>query len=142
MPHYPSGVTSRSQFGRPTTYAGIAMRSRTEAKYAQFLDRMGYQWEYEPRCYAGPQGQYLPDFHKIHRLPDGDLCDVFTEVKAAIPAAIQELQARMEVIWLSEPEALLEIAVLGPLIDDDVPDFQWLATPWHPWEMFDNRDAS
>lgn len=47
---------------RPTTYAGIQMRSRLEAGFAAMLDKEGVPWEFEPECFAGPTGQYLPDF--------------------------------------------------------------------------------
>ncbi|MCM3882244.1 hypothetical protein [Frankia sp. R82] len=47
---------------RPTMYAGTQMRSRLEADFAGWLDRQGLKWEYEPTCFAGPDGQWLPDF--------------------------------------------------------------------------------
>lgn len=31
---------------RPTVYDGIPMRSRTEARFAAFLDRAGFEWAY------------------------------------------------------------------------------------------------
>lgn len=58
---------------RPTTYKGVAMRSRLEAAWAEQFDAWGDPWEYEPRCYASDAGQYLPDF-----VIDGE---VFVEVK-------------------------------------------------------------
>lgn len=48
--------------GRPTLYEGIQMRSRLEAGFAQSLDLLGLQWEYEPQAFASRSGQYLPDF--------------------------------------------------------------------------------
>lgn len=47
---------------RPTLYKGIRMRSRLEADFAAFLDRMEAEWAYEPECFAGDGGQWLPDF--------------------------------------------------------------------------------
>lgn len=47
---------------RPTIYSGIRMRSRLEADYAAHLDDAGREWEYEPQCFASPDGQWLPDF--------------------------------------------------------------------------------
>jgi len=44
--------------GIPTVYNGIRMRSRLEAKYAAFFDRLGWAWEYEPIDLDG----YIPDF--------------------------------------------------------------------------------
>lgn len=56
-----------------TRYAGCRFRSRLEARWAVFFDRLGIQWEYEPQGYQiGPSGwnsgpgfgprPYLPDF--------------------------------------------------------------------------------
>lgn len=59
---------------RPTTYKGIAMRSRLEAAWAEQFDAWGQAWQYEPQCYASEEGQYLPDF----LLTPGS---VFVEVK-------------------------------------------------------------
>lgn len=47
---------------RPTIYKGIKMRSRLEADYAAWLDKVGWSWEYEPQCFASEDGQWLPDF--------------------------------------------------------------------------------
>lgn len=49
-------------YSRETVYKGIKMRSRLEAAWAEQFDALGWQWEYEPICLAGEQGQYLPDF--------------------------------------------------------------------------------
>jgi hypothetical protein len=48
---------------RPTRYAGVFFRSRTEARWAVFWDRLGIGWEYEPERFELPNGQiYIPDF--------------------------------------------------------------------------------
>ena len=47
---------------RRTVYKGIEMRYRLEADYASALDRDDQPWKYEPKCFAGPDGQWLPDF--------------------------------------------------------------------------------
>jgi hypothetical protein len=46
----------------PATYGGVLFRSRTEARWAVFLDALGVRWEYEREGYALPCGNYLPDF--------------------------------------------------------------------------------
>src|SRR5207253_3310908 len=49
----------------PTTYQGVLMRSRLEARWAARLDALGLVWEYEPqvlRLGRGRGGFYLPDF--------------------------------------------------------------------------------
>ncbi len=46
-----------------TTYGGYRFRSRTEARWAVFLDTLRVQWEYEKEGYdLGDLGWYLPDF--------------------------------------------------------------------------------
>ncbi len=42
----------------PTTYRGVNMRSRLEAKWAAFFDAGKIPWEYEPADYPG----WIPDF--------------------------------------------------------------------------------
>jgi hypothetical protein len=47
-----------------TSYAGHHFRSRLEARWAVFFDKLGIHWEYEPQGYlVGPERKpYLPDF--------------------------------------------------------------------------------
>lgn len=59
---------------RPTTYKGIQMRSRLEARYAASFDRGHFAWTYEPQCFANDGGQYLPDFE----LHDVEVAHAFT----------------------------------------------------------------
>lgn len=44
--------------GIATVYNGIRFRSRLEATWAAFFDRLGWSWEYEPVDLNG----YIPDF--------------------------------------------------------------------------------
>lgn len=92
---------------RPTTYRGIEMRSRLEARAAATFDRMGWQWQYEPRAFANQIGQYLPDFRLD---PGDDLYPIYAEVKPTIEAAFGAM-ARMQIIWDSIPDAFLLILV-------------------------------
>lgn len=54
-----------------TKYASVHFRSRLEARWAVFLDKMKYDWRYEPQSYNLPKGwtgrygsvNYLPDFY-------------------------------------------------------------------------------
>jgi len=46
-----------------TVYKGIKFRSTWEARYAEWLDRLGYTWSYEPRTFSTPFGYYTPDFY-------------------------------------------------------------------------------
>lgn len=60
-----------------TEYAGHRFRSRLEARWAVFFDKLGVKWLYEPQGYELGNGQrYLPDFW----LPD---LGVWAEVKGA-----------------------------------------------------------
>lgn len=107
------------KFGRETIYAGIPMRSRLEAGFAQQLDGFGQHWEYEGAAYASVDGQYLPDF-VVHR-PDG--AKHFIEVKPKSVADPEAVFRRMHVILASVPDAEL-LLVLGAWPDD--------YTPWVP----------
>jgi hypothetical protein len=46
----------------PTTYRGIEFRSRFESEVAMLLDKMGLDWQYEPKSFLLPGGHYMPDF--------------------------------------------------------------------------------
>ena len=51
-----------------TFYHGVYFRSRTEARFAVFLDCIGIKWEYEPQGFnLGDNLNYLPDF-KIYNV--------------------------------------------------------------------------
>lgn len=94
---------------RPAVYKGIQMRSRLEADFAAFLDRYGAEWEYEPTCFAGPEGQWLPDFCVL----EGDDL-VYVEVKPESltgTAKIDTVLRQMAVAWLSEPDVILHLAI-------------------------------
>ncbi len=108
--------------GRPTLYRGIQMRSRLEADFAAYLDArsaagdVGYAggWEYEPTCFAGPQGQWLPDF----RIGPPGAC-WYVELKPLSLLrdqpdyspydAIDEILRKMEIARLSEPKCSLSL---------------------------------
>ena len=109
-------MTDRTPWGpaRPTTYKGIRMRSRLEAEYAALLDRSGpggklrlIGWEYEPMCFAGSSGQYLPDF-RIDFLSSRGPLVLYVEVKSVVGDPLP-IMRRMEVIWESEPDVQLMI---------------------------------
>lgn len=91
---------------RPTTYKGIKMRSRLEAGFAAWLDRNSVIWKYEPRAYAGEDGQYLPDFELPEISFAGIASRVFVEIKPSEPD-IATLLAQRRIIKASEPKAKL-----------------------------------
>lgn len=69
-----------------THYAGCYFRSRIEARWALFFDRLAIPWQYEPQGFNLPSGPYLPDFH----LDIGE--GIWWEVKGAEPTE-QEMRA-------------------------------------------------
>lgn len=65
-----------------TRYAGCRFRSRTEARWAVFMDHLDIPWEYEPQGYVLEDGTaYLPDFLVY---PNTDAAFWF-EVKGTFP---------------------------------------------------------
>lgn len=65
-----------------TAYAGCRFRSRTEARWAVFLDELDVSWEFEAQGFHTPAGGYLPDFY----LPDEDL---YVEIKGPRPSELE-----------------------------------------------------
>lgn len=99
---------------RRTVYAGISMRSRLEADFAAYLDSKGRTWRYEPKCFAGPDGQWLPDFELIRPETLGSYENHYIEVKPAAFARlefanIEAVLRKMEIALLSEPNAYLSL---------------------------------
>jgi hypothetical protein len=94
------------------------MRSRLEASYAQHLDEQELTWEYEPNCFAGDTGQYLPDF-RITTYPRAALGAhlrpparrrLYVEVKPVLTLDVaRDVATRMQIILSSEPDAQLEM---------------------------------
>lgn len=93
---------------RPTTYRGVEMRSRLEARYASWLDQAGATWKYEPCAFADGADQYLPDFRVDHVQMFKRDHTVYVEVKPTVEQAIDAIP-RMAIIWASEPDALLVV---------------------------------
>ena len=77
-------VSTSTIQARPTLYNGIQMRSRLEADYASCLDRGGIDWKYEPTCFAGPDGQWLPDF----KTKPGGYIEVKPACRKKVPARV------------------------------------------------------
>ncbi len=96
---------------RPTTYKGVAMRSRLEARYAAWLDRQGFDWKYEPKAFASEEGQYLPDFQTTVRFL-GRERTAYIETKPIWAHAPERYVKRItSIIQSSEPEALVIIEI-------------------------------
>ena len=82
-----------------TTYAGVDFRSRLEARWAAFFDRIGWTWTYEP--FDGDY--YIPDF-----LIDGDR-PMLVEVRPAVTRS--EYEQQIETIKV--PEWKGDVLILG-----------------------------
>jgi hypothetical protein len=113
-----SNVTIHRATARRTMYRGIPMKSRLEARAAQFLDSVpGVTWAYEPVAYADQTGQYLPDFEAVGLLD----VPVLIEVKGAATAEEQaEVIVAMRRIWSSLAQAALAIWT-GAVISEGAP---------------------
>jgi hypothetical protein len=61
-----------------TKYNGLRFRSRLEARWAVFFDRLNLKYQYEPEAYVIDGINYLPDFY----LPELNL---FIEIKPIDP---------------------------------------------------------
>jgi hypothetical protein len=102
---------------RTTIYSGIKMRSRIEARFAAYLDRLGVPWQYEPEAFASRDGQYLPDF----MVSAGNAPPIVIEVKpwtarddpAGFLATVETTMERMEIVRASIPDAVLILAFSG-----------------------------
>lgn len=66
-----------------TFYAGFRFRSRLEARWAVFFDRIGIEYDYEPQGYRLTHCFYLPDFYL-------KLSDCFVEVKPDVSERVNE----------------------------------------------------
>lgn len=75
----------------PTPYAGYTFRSRTEARWAVFLDHLDIKWDYEREGFEFNGERYLPDFW----LPE---LDTWLEVKGVIPTHAEQRKAQ----WLAD----------------------------------------
>jgi hypothetical protein len=64
----------------PTRYNGYRFRSRLEARWAVFFDRLDIEYTYEVEGFETVEGWYLPDFY-LPRL------EYWFEVKGSLPDA-------------------------------------------------------
>lgn len=83
-----------------TVYRSYRFRSRLEARWAVFFDRIGTNWVYEHEGYELPSGRYLPDFF----FPESKF---FVEVKPGPMPAWCALVASREAILAEELVASL-----------------------------------
>lgn len=80
----------------PTTYRGVQFRSRLEARWAQFMDRIGVVWEYEPEGVQLKDGtRYLPDFWLPLVHHRGRQGAIYFEIKPTSPTEGEQHKARL-----------------------------------------------
>lgn len=94
---------------RPTMYAGTLMRSRLEASFAQDMDKRRWNWEYEPICFAGANGQYLPDFRIL--FDDRPGSGFYVEVKPTVELA---WDARTRMLPIRDTYSEAALIVVAP----------------------------
>jgi hypothetical protein len=93
-----------------TSYAGCRFRSRLEARWAVFFDRMNIGWQYEPQGFVINGHPYLPDF----RLGNGTWIEVKGDDAALdhqqLLAAAQQLPP-----WCNVVSGEPSLMILGPI---------------------------
>lgn len=107
----------------PTEYRGRTYRSRLEARWAAFFDRLGLAHEYEPFDLGG----WSPDFllTEINALVEvKPLTEFDADVWAKIVGACREQSIEQAVIMTMLAPQLERIAYIG-----------WMALPWHDQSM-------
>ena len=104
-----------------TKYKGYHFRSRTEARWAVFFDKLGVKYEYEPEGFELPNGKcYLPDFY----LPDFGGGGYF-EVKPDV---------ENEQEWLDKLEQLAKLTGKNCFILNGVPDYKFYGKYVMEWK--------
>lgn len=82
-----------------TSYNGNHFRSRLEARWAVFFDKLGIGYDYEPELFnLGRAGSYLPDFkitHNLNQSHHADYCP-YVEIKPEMSLLSDEEWAKIE----------------------------------------------
>ena len=101
---------------KPVTYKGIAMRSKTEARVAGALERIGLEVDplhYERLRFADETGFYTPDFgpYEVAALgvPEQERVRLFVEARPeqTSPGHRRLAEQNAATLAMSEPDALL-----------------------------------
>jgi hypothetical protein len=117
------------------------MRSRLEADYAAHMDGNGEAWEYEPDCFAGPSGQWLPDFRVngtvLQEVKPASLLKLRNdENDSGLTGRIDVILKQMTIAWESNPEAVLELVFWTYRAQE--PDLSVIGVPGVPWQTVTN----
>lgn len=90
--------------GIPTTYNGIRYRSRLEAQWAAFFDKVYWRFEYEPEDLPG----WIPDFALLHKRGP-----TYVEVKPLYSSDLDSRAAYIQRLAAVEVPQNREILLLG-----------------------------
>lgn len=92
----------------PTTFAGVRMRSRLEARWAAFFSACGWRWTYEPFDAEG----WTPDF-TLH-MPTGE---IYVEVKPTLTRRVISIFNEVAAPLVESVGAKALIVGSSPLMD-------------------------
>lgn len=100
---------------KPTVYRGVPMRSKTEARAAEWMEQQGWEWIYEPESFI-LNVQYTPDFY----LPQ---IDTLIEVKPAVflhevdrvRSLVEELGKTFAILSPGHANTFSVVDMYGPL---------------------------
>lgn len=90
-----------------TLYAGCRFRSRLEARWAVFFNKLRIRWTYESEGYEYEDSKYLPDFY----LPE---IKTYAEVKGGDEALAKDLDKIRE---FSKRKPVGPVVILGDVHD-------------------------
>ena len=112
-----------------TEYRGFRFRSRTEARWAVFMDALGVPFEYEPNAYTLGGLNYLPDFW----LPQ---TNQFLEIKPTKPSEEESEKAARLAKFTGFDVLILIGAPGGPVesagyeyLQGQAEIYSWIKTP-------------
>lgn len=91
-----------------TRYGGYLFRSRLEARWAVFFDKLGLSWTYEVEGFDIDGLRYLPDFRVL--TPQGE--PIWYEVKPAGTASDPKFHAFKEALSRENPDGLVRAELL------------------------------
>lgn len=122
----------------PTEYAGYRFRSRLEARWAVFFDRLRVRWTYEAEGLDLDELRYLPDFY----LPDST---TFVEVKGVMTERDEDkllalARARTDT-WVMVVGDIPRPGTPGPhhhLLSADPVTRTWIACQTAEWILSDH----
>ena len=113
-----------------TRYKGYRFRSRLEARWAVYLDAVGWTWEYEPEGFnLGDAGMYLPDFLLRSDGREGGPAGtpmLWIEVKAIEPTEDERTKAAALVAQTKIPVAFAVGVPDADRISEGLLGMEWL----------------